>query len=306
MPDPAPRRSNQQTAFALLKRLTGDSNLMSVPRAFIQYTGSVEGGLLLSQILYWSDRGGNGGGWFYKSYTEWEEELCLTQYQVNRIVKLLKERGVLETKLKRAGAAPKIHYRLDMAAFTDSIMKFLDNRKIGLSSNSIMDYEETQQSDYEVSSQTYTETTQRLQAETTKGEAAHDAAPPAPEVQGLPLQERNNRNGTAKAAPSSAPPPADHPNIAIYREVCRNKPNLTQQELIAEARMDSEEWRTTCKAWMAKGYSPRNVSGLLDSHTNRTTGRRRAGPEEAAVSPLDFTTLTLEQKRAIREGRTGT
>jgi phage replication O-like protein O len=147
----------------------------------------------------------------------------------------------------------------------------------------------------------------KLSKENDNGEAAHDAAPPAPEVQGLPLQERNNRNGTAKEPPSSvAPPPVDHPNIAIYREVCRNKPNLTQQELIAEARMDSEEWRTTCKAWMAKGYSPRNVSGLLDSHTNRTTGRRRAGPEEASVSPLDFTTLTLEQKRAIREGRTGT
>jgi DNA-binding transcriptional MocR family regulator len=142
---------------------------------------------------------------------------------------------------------------------------------------------------------------------TTNGEAAHDAAPPAPEVHQSPLQEKTYRNGTAKETPSSAAPPTDHPNIAIYREVCRNKPNLTQQELIAEARMDSEEWRTTCKAWMAKGYSPRNVSGLLDSHLNRTTGRRRAGPEEAAVSPLDFTTLTLEEKRAIRAGgRTGT
>ncbi|MFH1076549.1 MAG: hypothetical protein V1753_06885, partial [Pseudomonadota bacterium] len=62
--------SNQKDIFNLIKALAGQANILTIPRAFIKFTGSVEAALLLSQIIYWGDRNPRGK-WFYKSYREW-------------------------------------------------------------------------------------------------------------------------------------------------------------------------------------------------------------------------------------------
>ena len=40
--------------------------------------------LLLSQILYWSDRTSDPDGWFAKSYADWHDEVALTERQIKR------------------------------------------------------------------------------------------------------------------------------------------------------------------------------------------------------------------------------
>lgn len=118
-----PITDSQKTVFLLIRELTGQSNVLTIPRAFVEYTGTLDAALLLSQILYWSDKGRNG--WFYKTYAEWTDELVLSKYQVNKAVNILKNKGILETKIKRANGSPTLHYKLDIGLFTDSFIRFL-------------------------------------------------------------------------------------------------------------------------------------------------------------------------------------
>jgi hypothetical protein len=111
--------------IALIKKLTGQSNILTIPRAFVRYTGSVDCALFLSQVLHWSDKGQNG--WFYKKYEEWEAEIGLSEYQIRKAANALKTMGILETKLKKANGAPTVHYFLKEPAFSDSIVEFLKN-----------------------------------------------------------------------------------------------------------------------------------------------------------------------------------
>lgn len=134
--------NNQKIVFNLIKELVGQNNILTIPRLFIDYTGSLDCALLLSQIIYWSDKN-SYSEWFYKSYVEWKAELGLTQFQVARCVATLKRLGIIETKLKRANGSPTIHYHLLQPRFSHSIIKFLNKRKSRKLINHNIDYTET-------------------------------------------------------------------------------------------------------------------------------------------------------------------
>lgn len=129
--------SRQSEIFSLIQHLTGQKNILTVPRAFIAYTGSLEAALLLSQIIYWSDRTKNPQGWFYKSYLDWQAELSLSKHKVNTAVNQIKSKGILKTKVKKANGNPTLHYRFDANAFIASFSVFLtkESEKIELTSN---------------------------------------------------------------------------------------------------------------------------------------------------------------------------
>jgi len=116
--------SNQREIFQVIKSLTGQANILTIPRVFIDFTGTVEAAMVLSQIIYWSDRASHG--WFYKSYPEWKEELALSEYHVHKAVKGLQGKGILRTRVMRANGSPTLHYLLDVEAFTKAITAFLD------------------------------------------------------------------------------------------------------------------------------------------------------------------------------------
>lgn len=75
--------------------------------------GDIAAAAFLSQLDYWSDgRTRNEEGWIYKKQEEWREELGLSRTQVDRVVRLLREAGLIETRLKKANGAPTMHYRI--------------------------------------------------------------------------------------------------------------------------------------------------------------------------------------------------
>lgn len=119
--------SNQKEAFTLIKNLTGQANILTIPRIFVDYTGSLEAALLLSQVIYWSDKGGSGDGWFFKTYHEWRDEICLTEYAVRKAANKLTDMGILETKIKKAKGSPTVHYRLKIDIFTASLAATFQN-----------------------------------------------------------------------------------------------------------------------------------------------------------------------------------
>ena len=143
---------NNEVAKKLINSLSGQANILTIPRVYLEITGDYQSAILLNQIVFWSDRTKRKDGFFYKSYKDWEQEILLTQYQVKRATSHLKKLGLVDTKLKRANNAPTIHYKINMECLTDEIIKKLDNREISQS-----DYEETQQSITEEYTDKYTE-----------------------------------------------------------------------------------------------------------------------------------------------------
>ncbi len=149
--------NNHQNAIELVKALSGQANVLTIPRLYIDYMGSIDGGLLLNQLIYWSDKGADNEEWFYKTYLEWESETTLSKYEVSKQADILKEKGVLQTKVKKANGAPTVHYKFLFSEFQNSIVKFINFRK---SRNFTIDSE--------VSSLSLTETTTEITTEKEK------------------------------------------------------------------------------------------------------------------------------------------
>lgn len=117
----------QTSIFSLIEVVSGQSNILTIPRIFIEATGDIESALFLSQLLYWTGRSTRPDGYIYKTYREWQEEIGLTQHQVSRATNKLKSFGILETVLKKANGSPTVHYRIITDTFSNWIMQFLVN-----------------------------------------------------------------------------------------------------------------------------------------------------------------------------------
>jgi len=150
--------SNYDEFKELIKAFSGQDNMIGVPRAYCKFMGSLEGGVFLSQLIFWSDKGKRTDGFFYKTYKEWEDETLLSQYKVNKYVYMLSDIGIVETDIKRANGSPTVHYRFDYQKFHKLFIEFLQN---GLSkiSQSLTDIttETTQTKDPEFANSTNSE-----------------------------------------------------------------------------------------------------------------------------------------------------
>jgi hypothetical protein len=121
------KNATREKVLELIAPLVGQANNITIPRAFIYATGSLEAALLLSQIVYWTDRATMSNGWFAKSYREWHEEIYLSEYQVRKATELLSAVGV-ETIIRKFAGAPTVHYRLNSEVFGEWILKKLQER----------------------------------------------------------------------------------------------------------------------------------------------------------------------------------
>jgi hypothetical protein len=181
--------SNREAVKALIQSIAGQANILAIPRVFITLTKDIKAALLLSQIVYWSDKGRDG--WFYKSMAEWHDELSLTRRELERALTILEP--WVTTRLARANSAPTTHYRVDMDRLTADLLALLQsrpeaapgpgpspictkgaNRNVQKGQN---DLHETDKSDLRKRGKTLTETTNRLQQETTTESEARARAP---------------------------------------------------------------------------------------------------------------------------------
>lgn len=119
----------KQQVYDIISQFSGQNNVIIVNIAFVDFTGDIETALLLSQIIYWTDRATRKDGFFYKTDEEWQNELRLSKYAIRKARKKLEEMGILETKVKKANGNPTVHYRLDKQRFVESFISFLRNRK---------------------------------------------------------------------------------------------------------------------------------------------------------------------------------
>lgn len=110
---------NQKQVFSLIASLSGQANVLTIPRIFIDLTGSVESGLFLSQCIYWSDKTRDPGGWFYKTMEEWESEIGLKRTRLETAIR--NTSGLIEIKKKRANGSPTLHFRVDFDALVQAL-----------------------------------------------------------------------------------------------------------------------------------------------------------------------------------------
>jgi len=177
--------SNQQNIVSLIKRISGQANVLTIPRVYIDLLdGDVHAALMLSQIIYWSDRTKKTDGWFYKKTEEWTDEIGLSRYQIDRVLKVL---PWVDTKVVQVAGAPVKHYRIDLDALADSICKkltnpndrFVRNSQNGFVRNSQMDLQETYKSLNIESETTYIDHTESSIPPASREETETSEAAPA-------------------------------------------------------------------------------------------------------------------------------
>ncbi|MBL4781763.1 MAG: hypothetical protein JKX92_05930 [Porticoccaceae bacterium] len=96
-------------------------------RIFVDVVGTVDGAVLLGQLLYWQRRLSPGREWFWKSDEQWFEELGIKRSALTSARKKLEAMGVIATEVK--GFPRRRFYRLDFDALDRQIERVLQARK---------------------------------------------------------------------------------------------------------------------------------------------------------------------------------
>lgn len=112
--------------LSLIKEISGQHNMLVVPRLLIDITLDIKSALLLSQLIYWSDRAGDRNGWIYKSHKDWQTELGLNRYFLDKARDRLIQLGLIEVKIKKANGSPTMHFRVKADALGKTLNSLLE------------------------------------------------------------------------------------------------------------------------------------------------------------------------------------
>lgn len=132
-----PNGPNISAVRKAVEARTGRADIISVIVALSVLCGSHTAGLLLNQVVYWSDRD-TGRGEFYHSAAEWLEELGIKRDQLLGALKRLKHVGVKTRRGRIGTGAVVLFYSLDLPTLLESIKGFSDYRKKRLSEKAII------------------------------------------------------------------------------------------------------------------------------------------------------------------------
>lgn len=112
-------------------------------RSFYRFVGTLEGALMLNQLLYWSVRPSvvQAGGWFHKSDEEWQKEICASRHSVRTTVKKLEDMGILQTEIRLVNKRQKTFYRINEDVLEVKWERFLEDQHL-LRSKSVDDENE--------------------------------------------------------------------------------------------------------------------------------------------------------------------
>lgn len=174
--------------IATLLTMAGERNTITIPRAFVRFTGSLEAAMMLNQLLYWTPRAARAGDAIYKTDKDWQEELCLARYSVRKARERLEAMGFLTTEVRRAQGAPTVHYQLDYERLVECWSDWLKTNN-GLSEN--------EQSDYSKSDNPLSENEQTMDRLKTNNES---------------VRNQTNMNKDYTKTPTKITPPPPNPS----------------------------------------------------------------------------------------------
>lgn len=126
----------QKKIFGLVKSMAGTNDVVAVNMSLVRFTGSWPAGLMLGQLLFWTDKGMLPNGWVCKTHAEWEGELMISEYQIRTATKhMATQMRIIETDFRKFGGTPKPHYRIKVEEFTSAFLEFLEGRNFQGSKN---------------------------------------------------------------------------------------------------------------------------------------------------------------------------
>ena len=255
--------------------MAGQESVITVHRAFVDFTGSLEAALMLNQLLYWTGRAIRQDGFIYKSDEEWQHELCLTRYSVRAARARLESIGILETKRMRANGAPTTHYRLKIEALTSAWQRWLGERAPSNTNSGGV-------------SRGVSENAQSI----VRNQTIHCSNPDNPGSENAQcITETTTETTTEREARSYsgnhlAPiDPFDHPAVQDYRAVF-GAPDIFQAELIAGCVVDRETWREDLKYWRGNQNRKKNVYTLLQRHRESVEKQRSSQKSRPSPAPV--------------------
>jgi hypothetical protein len=116
-----------QDLKATLLRFAGQHATLTYHRPFADLVGSIEGALMLSQLLFWHEEEGE---WICVPDEEWIDlmgEAAVTRYRLRKAREAMVEQGYLDTEVRKdKNGAPTQHYRIDMDAFLATWREHVD------------------------------------------------------------------------------------------------------------------------------------------------------------------------------------
>src|ERR1700679_1115233 len=105
---------------------SGQSSVVTTPKLYIQLTGNHSLAVVLNQCVYWSNKSSGKGGWFYKDYEEWFEEIHIPERTLRRRFDKLEELGWITTKVKKVHGLNVKHVCPHMDKIIESISIMLN------------------------------------------------------------------------------------------------------------------------------------------------------------------------------------
>lgn len=104
---------------------------VSLKKIYVDLVDDLVTGLMLSQIAYWFRPSKNGKSklkierdgkvWLAKSKKDWLEECAISERQCRRAIKLLVEKGFVQTQIWKFAGVPTTHFWLDVDALAAAV-----------------------------------------------------------------------------------------------------------------------------------------------------------------------------------------
>lgn len=119
------------------------------------------------------------------------------------------------------------------------------------------------------------------------------------------------KNGVSKILESKRDPLLEHPAVKTYRAVVHLTANETQRAAIVKVvGYDTEGWKFCLEHWRGHGWSPTNVTGMLESYQKGgveacTLCRRKNGSKPAAAPAHKGAKEILQELREEEQRKNG-
>jgi hypothetical protein len=111
----------------ILELFSGQKNTVTIPKFYIQITGSYAKANVLNQIIYWSNKSDADEEFFYKTYEEWTNEIHLSERTVRRYLTEFENESWILTKVKKVKGLNIKHIKPNFDKIIGSIHDYLDN-----------------------------------------------------------------------------------------------------------------------------------------------------------------------------------
>lgn len=114
--------NNQHNTINLLRALSGQDNIFTIPKLYVRLTKCHTRGLILNQIVFYSDKSTrHSDDWFDKTYEEWEEQTYVKERTLRNIFNEFEKKKWCETKTCKVNGKRSLMCR----PFIENILKDL-------------------------------------------------------------------------------------------------------------------------------------------------------------------------------------